>query len=134
VKPLIAILLISIIINTGYFFIYQILIFRAKWNATCLIQTRTPSLSTVTLTIAKKESKNFDEDELLYKGKLYDVIKKVTTPDSVTFFLYPDVDEQAALSALVNCFLSNNVNRVPQGDKISPFKSFHGIPDQLISQ
>jgi hypothetical protein len=83
------------------------------------------------LTVNKKEAKAFDGDEIKYRGKLFDVINKTLTSDSVTFYLYLDTEEQDALADLVNYFSQDITNLLPNREKISPIKSFHGIPDQI---
>jgi hypothetical protein len=120
--------------NTGYYGVYQIMIFRSKWNAGCLVRSKNRSQSLFKLTVNKKEAKAFDDDEIKYQGKLFDVVTKTMTSDSVTFFLYRDTEEQDALTDLVNYFSPDMSNLMPNRDKISLIKSFHGLPDQITPQ
>jgi hypothetical protein len=131
VKLLITILLVSIIINTGYFFIYQILIFRAKRNATILIRNSNHPERIQTLKLTNKEAKFYEEDEITYQGKLFDVAKRMALRDSVVLFLYADNDEQNILTELANYFKSDDSSIIPAGEKILRIKTLRANPDQI---
>jgi len=110
------------------------MIFRSKWNAACLVRSGNLSESLIKLTLNRREAKAFDGDEIKYRGKLFDVVKKYITRDSVTFFLFPDTEEQDALTDLVNYFSPDISKLFPNSDKISLIKCFHGITDQIVLQ
>jgi hypothetical protein len=110
------------------------MIFQAKCHAIYRIRNGEKTNLTQLLTLSEKEAQAFDHDEINYKGKLYDVIKKMITRDSVTFYLYPDNEEQAALTELADYFSSGKRNSMPNGDKLSVFKSIPATPDQIITR
>jgi hypothetical protein len=108
------------------------MIFQAKCHAIYGIRNGEKTNLTQLLTLSEKEAHAFDDDEIDYKGKLYDVIKKMIARDSVTFYLYPDDEEQDALIDLVDYFSSDKRNSNANADKICLFKTSHENPDQVI--
>jgi hypothetical protein len=127
-----SIFLVIFLINTGYYGIYQIMILRSKWKASVIINNADHPERMKILTLSNKEADAFDQDELLYKGMLFDVAKRTKVRDSVVVYLYPDNEEQTVLTQLVNYFKSDNRNLIPAGEKIFQIKSPEGFQD-LIS-
>jgi hypothetical protein len=126
------IFLIIFFINTGYYGIYQIMIFRSKWNSYKIISNGDHPERMKILTLSNKEAHPFDQDEVMYKGILYDVTQRITLRDSVILHLYPDSEEQNILTQLVDYFKSDNPDLAPISEKILKIINLHGIQD-LIS-
>ena len=82
-KPTTSICLFILFVNTAYFGVYQIMIFRAKWNASTLIRNSNYPERIQILKLTSKEAESFDEDEITYHGKLFDVAKRIALPDSL---------------------------------------------------
>ena len=123
--------LIIFLINTGFYGVYQVMIFRAKWNASALIRNSNHPERLQILELTAKEAKFYDEDEITYKGKLFDVAKRIVFDDSVVLYLYADNDEQNILNELVNYFSSDESSFIPTGEKIFRIKILNGSQDQI---
>ena len=123
--------LIIFLINTGFYGVYQIMIFRAKWNASILIRNGNHPERLQILRLSNKEAKLCDEDEITYHGKLFDVAKRVADSDSVVLYLYADNDEQNILNELVNYFSADESSFVRTGEKIFRIKMLNGSQDQI---
>lgn len=128
------IFLIIILANTGYHAIYQVMIFRAKLNASVLIRNGNHPELMQRIILPVKDAQAFDQDEVTYNGILFDVYKKTPIRDSVILYLYPDSAEQSVLIELVNYFKSDDGNPIPAGEKIFQAKSFHVGQDQIAQR
>ena len=123
--------LIIFLINSGFYGVYQVMIFRAKWNASKLIRNSNHPERMQILTLTSKEAKCYDEDEITYHGKLFDVAKRVADFDSVVLYVYEDDDEQNILNELVNYFNSDESSFIPTGEKIFRIKTVRNSQDQI---
>jgi hypothetical protein len=130
-KFIAAVCLSIFIINTGLYGIYQIMIFHAKWNASVLIRNGDNADRMQILKLSNKDAQVFDQDEVMYRGVMFDVAKKITGRDSVILYLYPDHDEQNALTQLVNYFKSDETSLVAAGEKLFRIKSLQAAQDQI---
>jgi len=88
----------------------------------------TPAL---TGTVSKANVSRFEGDELMFQGKLYDVINRTASRDSITLLLYPDEEEQTALSDLGNYFSPDLSIQSSNINQISQTKNFYLIQDSV---
>jgi hypothetical protein len=123
--------LIIFLINAGFYGVYQVMIFRAKWNASILIRNINHPERMQVLKLTQQEAKCYNEDEITYHGQLFDVAKRIVFDDSVVLYLYADNDEQNVLNELVNYFQSDDSCIIPMSEKIFRIKILNGNQDQI---
>jgi hypothetical protein len=78
-----------------------------------------------------------ESDEVWFKGKLFDVVKRERNNDTEYVYVAPDKDEQDVLDIIFDHFrsddhlLSENVNKISSSKHISRATNLHYIPVRL---
>ena len=96
-------------------------------------ETFTTTLNVLTnqARVNQELQENLEGDELMFQGKLYDVINRTASRDSITLLLYPDEEEQTALSDLGNYFSPDLSIQSSNINQISQTKNFYLIQDSV---
>jgi hypothetical protein len=130
-KLISSIFALAVLLNTGYYGIYGILILRAKYHANQNITRHSKDDQRRVVKIALQESAKCSDAELWYQGQLYDVASKKTDGDSIILCLYQDQEEQSVLSRFDALFQLADGGLAACSQKKCKADNIYKIQDQI---
>ena len=129
-KLIAIIFLLTMLVNTCYYGIYEALVIQAKYRSGQAIELLENQHRLQLVKIPVQAAQQYNSNEIWYQHQLYDVANRKTIGDTVYFYLYHDQEEQNILSKLDNLLRSEDNTLIPSSEKIIHFKHIGKIQDQ----